>query len=129
MSVLLGSRREFLGQVAGAGLLSSLAGCTMIGTVDVDIIIENTGPQEERMEYYIDRGEVTTEAQTIDLESEDEQTISAEMGQWDVVVVSKGELGYKGTLSDPVCRNPTLRIDIGWGALAMGGECFNLSSQ
>ena len=129
MSVLSESRREFFGQVAGVGLLSSLAGCTMVGTVDVDIIIENTGLQEEQMEYYIDRGEKTTETRAINLESGDEQTVSAELERTDVVVVSKGDFGYECELVDLICRKPTLSVGIGWESLSITGECFYLRDQ
>lgn len=129
MSIVFEYRRKFLGQVTGVGLLGSLAGCTAIGPVGVEIIIENTGTREERTEYHIDREETTTEAQTIDVEAGDERTVSVEVKRGDVVVVSKADLGFECTLDDYVCRNPTLQVDTGFGALGVGGECFNIRPQ
>lgn len=98
----------------------------MVGTVAVDVLVENPGPREERVEYYIDREGATTEARTIELAPEGERTISAGLKRGDVVVVSKGDSGYECTVTNPICRNPTLQVDIGWGALAVAGECFTL---
>jgi hypothetical protein len=126
VSVVVESRRELFGRIAGVGLLSGLAGCTVVGTVAVDVLVENPGPREERVEYYIDREGATTEARTVELAPDGERTISAGLERGDAVVVSKEDSGYECTVTNPICRNPTLQVDIGWGALAVAGECFTL---
>ncbi|ELY70416.1 hypothetical protein C489_02451 [Natrinema versiforme JCM 10478] len=129
MAIFSESRRGFVARVTGTGVLGSLAGCAAVGTGRADIIIENTGTREERTEYYIDRAETTTETRTIDLEPGDEQTASVELERGDVVVISKGELGFECTFNGSLCREPTLQVDTGFAALGIGGECFDISPQ
>lgn len=129
MSVLSGSRRRFLGQVAGVGFLGSLAGCTAVRAVEVNIVIENTGPREERTEYYLDQEETTTEAQIIDLEPGEIHTGSVEMKLLDTVVILKEGTGFELTLASYLCRNPTIPVDTGFAMLAVGGKCFTTKSH
>lgn len=123
----LRSRRRVLSQLTGIGLLSGLAGCTMLGSVDVSISIENSGSQKEHTEYYIDRNGNRSEIKTIDLDSGENHTISVPMELGDALVISKGELGFRCELSKYLCRDPSIQVDIGAGMLSVSNNCFYVS--
>lgn len=116
------SRRTFLLRATGAGSLVALGGCTAFGTVEADVFVENTGPDEERTEDYIDRGG-TTETKTVELPPGEKHTASVQVARGDVAVVSKGELRVEPTFDELVRRAPTLYVDTGFGAIGASWRC------